>query len=336
VISLSMPSEEVNCSNCIRPINLRTDLGQLADLMEIAFRNTMDESSRSALRDMRYLSKMGIGLAILSRLNELALGINKGFVWVEDKRILGNVSILPANWHSQVGNAWMIVNVAVHPDYRRRGIARRLMRLSMEAIQEKKANHAILQVDYDNDGAVGLYESLGFVRERAFTTWTRSAYTSSPPASSADNIFITYPRSSEWQAEYELAQQARPNEQGGIAWQKPLHTKYFRPSFLQRILSVFALSGTERLIVRDESERDILATLWLERSIALSQTTLTFMQQPNAPLRYADALFSTVLRRYRTSGFKIEHPHDDTIINDLLTDYRFHAKRTVWHMRYDL
>lgn len=336
MISLSMPSKKTNSSNRIRPINLRTDLGQLADLMEIAFDSRMDEGSRSALREMRYLSKMGIGLAILSRLNELALGINKGFVWIEDNRVVGNVSILPANWPSHVANAWMIVNVAVHPDYRRQGIAQRLMTESMEAIQQKGANYIVLQVDYDNDGAVGLYENLGFTRERAFTTWTRSAYTNSPPASSVNNVFITHPRSSEWQSEYELAQQSRPDEYGGIGWQKPLHTKYFRPSFLQRVLSIFALSGTERLIIRDESGHDILATLWIERSIALSQTTLTFMQQVNIPLRYADVLLSTVLRRHRSSGFKIEHPHDDMIINELLTDYRFRPKRTVWHMRYDL
>jgi ribosomal protein S18 acetylase RimI-like enzyme len=330
-----MSSEKSNPIKMIRPVNLRTDLASLADLMEIAFQHTLDESSRSALREMRYLSKTGIGLTILNHLNESALGINKGFVWEEAECILGNVSVLPANWPSHMGKVWMIVNVAVHPDYRRLGIARRLMLASMELIREKGASHAILQVDYDNRNAIKLYENLGFVRERAFTTWTRSSYASSPPGSSENHVFITHPRPGEWQAEYQLAQQARPDNYGGIGWEKPLTTKYFRHSFWRRLLDIFSLSGTERLIIRAESGENILATLWVERSIALTQTTLTFMQHPNDSLRYADALFSTVLRRYRSTGFKIEHPHDDINLNGLLNDYRFIAKRTVWHMRYD-
>jgi len=271
---------------------------------------------------------------ILSRINELALGINKGFVWEDDGRVVGNVSIVPANWPSHLGKAWMIVNVAVLPEYRRQGIARKLMLSSMRQIEDLGAKTAILQVDYDNLGAVRLYEDLGFVRERAFTTWTRSSYTQAPSANE-NNVFITLPRSGDWQAEYELAQIARPEQYGGIGWERPLHSKYFHPPFWKRLLDIFTFSGTERLIVRDESQEEILAALWVDRSIALTRTRLTFMQHPNTPLRYADALFSSVLRRYRSGGFLIEHPHDDVVINELLTDYHFRSKRTLWHMRYD-
>jgi ribosomal protein S18 acetylase RimI-like enzyme len=334
VISLSFPSENANRTKAIRPVNLRTDMLQLAELMEVAFHETMDESSRNALRDMRRIGE-NFGMGFLSRLNELALGINKGFVWLEEGRIVGNVSIVPANWPSDLGKVWMIVNVAVYPNYRRQGIAKKLMQASIAEIERLGAKHVILQVDYDNLGAVELYDELGFVRERAFTTWIRNSYTHAPHDINDKTIFITHPRNSEWQAEYELAEAARPDKYGGIGWEKPLHSQYFRPSFWKRLLSLFTFSGTERLIVRDGAQ-DIMATLWIERNIALSRAKLIFMQHANVPLAYADALFNTVLRRFRTSGFIIEHPHDDTIINELLTDYRFRVKRTLWHMRYDL
>lgn len=331
MISLSMSSDETKTNSAVRAVNLRTDLLQLADLMEVAFNDRMDDQSRRALQDMRLSSQFGI----LGRINELALGINKGFVWVDDGRVVGNVSLVPANWPSHLGKTWMIVNVAVLPDYRRQGIARELMIASMKHIKNLGGRRAILQVDYDNSGAVHLYENLGFVRERAFTTWTRSSYTQSPPSHNNDSVFITHPRSGEWQAEYELAQSARPEKYGGIGWERPLHIKYFRLPFWKRLLQIFTFSGTERLIVRDESEEEILATLWIERSIALTRTRLTFMQRPNTPFRYVDALFSTVLRRHHSSGFVVEHPHDDVVINDLLTDHNFRVKRTLWHMRYD-
>jgi len=75
--------------------------------------------------------------------------------------------------------------------------------------------------------------------------------------------------------------------------------------------------------------------LWVERAITLSRTRLTLLHHPDSHPRYAEALLTNILRRYSSSGFRLEHPHDDTTISDLLTDYRFRAHRTVWHMRYD-
>jgi hypothetical protein len=51
--------------NGLRPINLRTDLAPLADLIEIVFASSMDASGKSAIREMRYLSKIGAGLGFL-------------------------------------------------------------------------------------------------------------------------------------------------------------------------------------------------------------------------------------------------------------------------------
>lgn len=319
----------------VRPVNLRTDLADLANLIELVFRDTMDDNGRAAIREMRYLSQLGWGLSIIGRLNDMTLGIGMGHVFIQDSRLVGNVSVYPANWHHDLGIAWMIANVGVHPDYRGRGIARHLMHASMEMLRHKRADHAILQVDYDNTPAITLYESLGFIKERAFTTWTRSALVSAPTSTVTQPVHITHPRPSEWRTEYQLAQAQRPNEMGGMGWLKPLHESLFRTGMWGFLRQIFALSNMERLIVRSDDGSQILASLLFENTFGMSRTRLWMMNQGEMVFPYAEALLLNVLRRFSNSGFVVEHPQDDVQMAELLTRYRFRPHRTVWHMRYD-
>ena len=62
---------------------------------------------------------------------------------------------------SVMGEADMM-NVAVHPDYRRQGIAEKLCLALVDALKEK-GNHCLtLEVRASNAPAIGLYEKLGF------------------------------------------------------------------------------------------------------------------------------------------------------------------------------
>ncbi|HEX2622964.1 MAG TPA: GNAT family N-acetyltransferase, partial [Phototrophicaceae bacterium] len=261
VVSVGIPQPSVDTASGMRPVNLRTDLAPLADLIELVFEDTMDSSGRAALREMRMLSRVGAGLNLLSRLNELALGINMGYVWIEDGKLVGNVSVYPANWHPDLGSAWIIANVGVHPDYQRRGIARRLMQACLDMIRARHGQTAILQVDYNNDIARSLYLSLGFVEERAWVQWRRPAAARLPLPVEGNLPYITHRRRNEWRAEYALAQQVRPVSMGGIGWLRPLHRNLFRSSFFKWFDNLFNLRSTERLIVRSENDTEILATL---------------------------------------------------------------------------
>ena len=57
-------------------------------------------------------------------------GLMPGYVWVEDGRIVGNVTVRKL---SAFGRGWMIGNVAVAPEWRGRGIARQMMEASIES-----------------------------------------------------------------------------------------------------------------------------------------------------------------------------------------------------------
>jgi ribosomal-protein-alanine N-acetyltransferase len=57
-----------------------------------------------------------------------------------------------------------ILNLAVHPDHRRRGIARQLMNHVLKEARDAAVEHVMLEVREANIEAVALYESQGFVR----------------------------------------------------------------------------------------------------------------------------------------------------------------------------
>ena len=63
-----------------------------------------------------------------------------------------------------VGDEADMMNVAVHPDYRRRGIARELVMGLVAALGEKGVHSLALEVRASNAPAIALYEQLGFIQ----------------------------------------------------------------------------------------------------------------------------------------------------------------------------
>lgn len=318
-----------------RPVNLRTDLGPLADLIEVAFASTMDNSGRAAVSEMRALSRISAGLGVLSGLNDVAQGMRMGYVWIADGKLVGNVTVYPADGRGFDGKTWVIVNVATHPDYQRRGIAYHLMRASMEMIRERGGTKAILQVDADNPGARNLYLRLGFIEERAWTTWRRpSQY--HKPAPFEQNIHITHRRADEWKAEYQLADYVRPAALGGLGWLRNMHPGYFRKGVWGQISDWFSFRSVERLIIRSEDQSSILASLWIENTLMSSASHLTLLVHPDYEGVYDEALLNTVVRRFGSAPISIEHPADRLTTSAILRRYQFAPKRDVIHMRWDI
>ena len=320
----------------VRPVNLRSDLRPLADLIELVFAESMDSSGRSAIREMRFLSQMGYGLKLIARLNELALGISLGFVYVKDGNLVGNVSVYPASYPASLGETWILANVGVHPNYRRSGIAQELMAASLDMVRRRGATRVILQVNYENRPALRLYERQGFIFERAWTVWRRSGFMQAP-FSRNDAIHITRRRPSEWQAEYALAEAARPNSRGGLGWLKPVHRAAFHSPFWQQLRNLVSLNNLERLVIRDEAAGDILASCWLESAVSFGNIRAWLFTAPQIDHRpYARALLGNLVSRYSRSTIVFEHPRDDEAVSELLQYHQFKVKRELWHMRLDL
>ena len=319
-----------------RPVNLRTDLAPLADLIELVFAESMDQGGRAAVREMRYLSKVGVGLTFIPGLNDLTHGVNMGYVWMTEGRLVGNVSIYPTNKYPN--NTWIIANVGVHPDYQRRGIATQLMHASMDAIRQRGGRQVILQVDVTNETAQRVYERLGFVKERSWILWRRSRSARIPPPLSEQDVHIVHRRRGEWQAEFELGQRVRPAAQGGIGWQRPLTLQQFRRPLVRQIGAWLNMRTQERLVIRSADELQLHAAMWIENAVLNSTTQLTLMVAPEYRGIYDVALINTATRRYAGNYgvLLVEHPRDETVTGDVLRDYHFRPQREVMHMRWDV
>lgn len=67
--------------------------------------------------------------------------------------------------------------VGIHPDYRRRGLAKLLMTESMVRAAKNGMKDLILEVDIENQRAISLYEQLGFKKDKGSIShvWTAEA-----------------------------------------------------------------------------------------------------------------------------------------------------------------
>jgi ribosomal-protein-alanine N-acetyltransferase len=63
---------------------------------------------------------------------------------------------------SRYVDAWHVMNVAVDPDHRRRGIAMSLLERLFELTEDATRRGYTLEVRVSNDGAIRLYEEAGF------------------------------------------------------------------------------------------------------------------------------------------------------------------------------
>ena len=90
--------------------------------------------------------------------SELAKGTSICLGAFEGDRLIGYVI------NSRYVDAWHVMNVAVDPDHRRRGIATRMLEALFEMTEHDGRRGYTLEVRVSNQGAIDLYERLGFER----------------------------------------------------------------------------------------------------------------------------------------------------------------------------
>jgi ribosomal protein S18 acetylase RimI-like enzyme len=155
----------------LRPMDPMRDLQGVADLIEVAFASELDRSGQSALRELRWLSRLKPILWWMVYTNPDHTDFLSGFVWEEQHKIVGNITV---NRTSPGSRRWLISNVAVAEAYQGRGIARSLMYAGLELVKEYNGTSVSLQVRADNTPARHLYESLHF-KQISGTTYLRLA-----------------------------------------------------------------------------------------------------------------------------------------------------------------
>lgn len=153
----------------LRSLNILRDLPAVADLVEKCFATTMDAEGHRYIQQMRRAGHDNTFLRWASHAVDTVSMPLSGYVWEENGEIIGNVSLIPYKHHKR--KYYLIANVAVQPDQRRRGIGRMLTQAAMDHARQRHADETWLHVRDDNPGAIALYENLGFREIVRRTNW---------------------------------------------------------------------------------------------------------------------------------------------------------------------
>jgi len=304
---------------------MNRDIPQILDLLQIAFGESLDAEGRRVLQG--YYSPPGQP-AVLWRLNPAASRLSQGFVWEENGRVVGNTTILTTH----IDGRFLIVNVAVHPDYRRQGIARLLMTAVTEHIKQRGGQEIMLQVDHHNVPAIDLYANLGYTRLGSMTTWSAAA--------GRVHALETYGqhdvrelRAREWRQAYKLDTLALPTD---MNWPEPIPADTYRQGIWRRIVNFTNARTNETWVTTHQQQLTGLASIWSEWGRA-HQLLLRIHPQWAGELERP--LLAKALRRLPylpRRNVRIDHPADDQLTAELLRQANFKPQRTLIHMRLNL
>lgn len=316
-----------------RPINLAKDVRRVLLLMDAAFGPVRDWRGQGVLGNRL---NPGYGAPFSLSLSMFTKGFIPGFVWEEDGRLVGNVSLL----ESPVSGRYLIANVAVDPEYRRRGIARGLMQEAIGHIRELGGQSILLQVEERNRAAIKLYNSLGLTTLGVMKQWEATASRLRLPTldGNAAADIRTIGRG-DWRAAARLdAAVVNPD----LNWPAPLPPAHFKVGFW-RSLGDFLNGRRVETWVSDEalgkSGRKRLtgfATIfseWGRPHQLATRVDSSWRDSLTAPL-LARALARA--KRLRGGVYRINHPSDDEVTSRVLEEMNFKARRALAVMKLQL
>lgn len=313
-----------------RPINLRNDIPQVLALLNLVFRTSRASDANHVLNRMSLAQQPWFIL----RLRQWVEGTVPGYVWEESGSIVGNVSVLT----TRMKGRFLVANVAVHPQFRRQGIARNLMETVVQHVGERGGRELFLQVRQDNEAAIGLYESINFEQLGSMTSWYSSfrqfrllpVSVSSQSPDHHGEFFIRPLRSREWREAYALdTAVVHPD----LNWPEPLPDDHYRGSLWRWFSNVLNARQAETWVAEADDGR--LAGLAAIQSEWGRLHTLSLRALPEWRGAVEQPLLAKLLRRlqhmYRRN-IRIDHPADDEVSGELLRRANFVPRRTLTTM----
>lgn len=314
-----------------RPINLGRDVRPVLALLNVSFGPVRDRQGR-AVADRFSLSQSA---PFARRLGMVKRGFIPGFVWEESGQIVGNVTLL----ESPIRGRYLVANVAVHPDYRRRGIARGLMHEALAHIQSWHGRQVFLQVESDNKAAIDLYRSMAFDEAGGVCRWQGSMNTLrlGPPAEEDLGPPPRLLRGREWR---EARQLDRIGFDPDLNWPAPPPADYYKTGLWQRAGDL--LNGRRQETWVFESRPDQGSHL-----IGLADIVSEWNRPHNLRLCIAPPFRGRLdgsllrlavgrLRRFRGGFVWLNYPAADLTMTALLEASNFKLRRSLTVMRKNL
>lgn len=191
----------------LRPFDLRRDMDAMTDLIEAAFAGELANWGGDFREQVRMAKQMVPILSVLSRLSKNFQHVFDGFVCEDNGRMVSMVNVQKAGFDIK---RWTIGNVATHPDYQRRGLARQLVTRALEHARSLGAEVITLDVRAAALPAYNLYRSLDFVHYDSLTALKLEIIPSLEVLPWPPGYTLRAMKLGEWQPRYALAKRETP------------------------------------------------------------------------------------------------------------------------------
>jgi GNAT superfamily N-acetyltransferase len=320
------------------------DLGPVAELIDEAFSDEIDERGRAALREMRWMARLSPLVWWWSQADPAFQEAFGGFVWEEpvekgrgrrtSRRIVGNANLNRAPGSRQ---RWIICNVVVDVDHRGQGIGRQLVEASLDEAWQLGAAGVLLQVYRRNQVALRLYRSLGF-RESAGETDLRLDEVRSVAFLEAPGYHLRHWDMADGSAAYELARHVIPQ---ALQWIRPLRAEEYRLDWLIRavrwVSDLFAGRRVYRLVALKEQR--LVALMKVTAAFRRGEHQLALLVHPSHTGQVEGALVSRALHMLAAIPSRpvtITVNKDDEACLRALKEYGFREVRTLLTMEQEL
>ncbi len=306
----------------VRLIHFRRDVPQIVELLRLAFYDGQGAGRPSS-------TAFDLPSLWMLKVDPMTNRLGNGLVWEENGRIVGNITIL----RYPKSKRFLVVNVAVHPEWRRRGIARRLMGAAIEAARREGQTAVLLQVDKKNESAQQLYQHMNFDIVGQMTSWRGDGVglRRLPPSlqdEPSDTVRRLRPR--EWKEAFALDRAHLPIE---MDWPEPTPHDLYKTGMWQWLF--YMLNGRSfeawRMVTKT-GELVGVSGIWGEWG---QPFRVRMRVHPLWQGKVERPLFlKTVARLSELTSRRVywDHP-DDPTMNALLQAAKFRPRRTLTHMK---
>lgn len=317
----------------LRPLDPLRDLSTVVDLITEAFADELDERSRAALRELRWMARLSPLVWWLMQADPTFSENLHGFIWEEPSpgrnkwQIVGNISLsrAPGNRQRRV-----ISNVVVQEEFRGRGLGRKLAEAAIAEARDLGARGVVLQVYEDNRPALRLYTDLGF-EETTGETDLRLEAVESVALLDAPGYRLRPWQPADGQAVCELAQQVTPLVR---QWMRPIRDSEYYLNWWTRLGQAIAnlLAGRRvyRLVALREGQP--VAVMAVTAAFRRGSHHLALLVDPAHAGQVESALVSRALHMLTVlpSGpVEATVDMDHTAALKILRDYGFQERRTL-------
>jgi GNAT superfamily N-acetyltransferase len=228
----------------LRAFNIKKDVDVMIPLIKAAFHypendswNLSPEEITSIVDEFNLLRKLNPIFQIAGLFNPTLKAIMRGYMWEEQGQAVGLVNLSPTGLDNQT---WVIGNVAVLPEHRRKGIAQQLIQAAVDLARQHHITNVILEVIADNLPAVKLYENKGFETYSKLVQLSRAAALEAPPLPTLpDGYRIEKYHVRGWESRYTLMKNITPPE---IQQYEPIDKRKFYKSLPMRLLRSFIMT----------------------------------------------------------------------------------------------